>query len=109
MIDYTIRFENPVVLGREVLNIFAHIITDENKNTASIELLEYSKGELSSFCKISITTNIKKYYPNLNKKADILAMNHDINDITYKLLNCTLFFNCPTDGTEFDVIDLNFD
>ena len=110
MLDYTIRFDNPVVSDREVLNIFARIIVDEEKDNAYIQLYEYSKGKLNYIYHVPVVmNNISKKYPNLNSHADAMAMFHSMNDVAYELLNGTEFFPFNVNGTDITVIELEFE
>lgn len=110
MIDYTIRFEDAVVADREVLNIFARIIVNEEEDNASIQLHEYSKGKLDNVYHIPATIkNVSKNYPNLNSHADVLALSHSMDDAAYELLNATEFFPLDVYGTDISVIELEFE
>lgn len=110
MIDYTIRFEDAVVADREVLNIFARIIVNEEEDNVSIQLHEYSKGKLDNVYHIpAIIKNVSKKYPNLNSHADVLALSHSMDDAAYELLNATEFFPLDVYGTDISVIELEFE
>lgn len=110
MIDYTIRFENEVVGNREVLNVFARIIVDEEEDNASIQLQEYSKGKLDNIYHIpAIIKDVSKKYPNLNSHADVLALSHSMDDAAYELLNATEFFSFDVYGEDITAIELEFE